>query len=180
MDHIATKWVLCIPDKQQQRTMCFPVEYKPATNTTAPLPIFASFQTRPVVPIFHSKREGLRFRDEVVCRYHSHMTEWEMYYSANDNGVLPDLCRMVYVENTLRNRSKPKNDTFQSHPVPFDFSNKDLIVSMSLQSNTGFFMVDSFDVSKQILSMNGVLVESSYENVSGDEHVKYLCDKLNY
>lgn len=177
MDHIATQWVLCISEKQP-RFMCFPVEYKP-TNTKASLPMFASLQTRPVVPIFHSKREGLRFRDEVVCRYHSHMTQWELYYPVDD-GVLPDLCRSVYVENTLRNRSKPKNDTLQSHPVPFDFSNKDLIVSMSLRSNTGFFVVDSFDVCDHILSMNGVLVESSYENVSSDEHLRYLCDKLDY
>lgn len=179
MDRIVTTWVLCIYDEQKPRFMCFPVDYKPA-NTNAVLPIFASFQTRPVVPIFHNKREGLRFRDEVVCRYHSHMTRWEMYYRVDDNGVLPALCRSVYVENTLRNRSKPKNDTLHSHPVPFDFSDKDLIVSMSLQSNTGFLVVDTFDVCDRILSMNGVFVESSYENVSRDEHMQYLCDKLDY
>lgn len=178
MDHIATQWVLSIPDEHKPRFMCFPVEHKPA-NVKAALPMFASFQTRPVVPIFHTKRECVRFRDEVVCRYHSHVTQWEIYFPVSDV-VLPDLCRSVYVENTLRNRSKPQNDTLQSHPVPFDFSNKDLIVTMSLRSNTGFFVVDSFDVCDRILSMNGVLVESSYENVSSDEHLQYLCDKLDY
>lgn len=183
MNTIVTQWVLSIhqdgtkhPDKR--RFMCFPVRSR-NRSPTKPLPLFESFETRPVLPIFPSKSECLRFRDEVVCHYHSHMTEWEMYFPIDDR-ALPDRCRSVYVENALRNRSQPKNDTFQSHPVPFDFSNDEdnIVVTMSLRSHMGFFVVHSFDVCDQILSMNGVLVDSSYDNVSSEEHVRYLCDNL--
>ena len=170
---VTPQWALCIRcDKT--RFMCFPVRSK-KSHSTKPPHLFESFETRPVLPIFSSEPECLRFRYEVVCKYHSHMTEWEMYFLMDDR-VLPDRCRSVYVENALRNRSKPKNDTFQSHPVPFEFS--DLVSTMSLRSHMGFFVVHSFDVCDHILSMNGVLVDSTYEDVSGDEHLRYLCETL--
>lgn len=177
-------WVLCITgesiDYYKHKFMCFPVSrtQNVAMKPSVPSPLFESFETRPVLPIFPSESECVRFRNQVMRKYVPHTSEWNMYGSFSDTRTLPDLCSAVYVENVLRDEV-PQSVAFDSKPVPFDFSNEDIILSMALQSQMGFFVVDSFDITNGILSMHGVITESSYENVSSDEHLEYMHGVLN-
>lgn len=176
---ITEPFILGVPN--EQRILCFPVKTPLQSGTHAkrvPLPVFESFETRPVLPIFNTEKECLRFRNDVMSRYHTHMSDWDIFHMPDDELMLPKRCVPVYVENTLQPSKKPKSITFQSRPLSFDFKDEHLISYMSLQAYMGFLVVKSFGIENQILSINGLFVDSAYENLQPEQHIHYLRDNL--
>lgn len=164
-------YVLCVPD--ENRFLCFPVTPHQQGANKKRLPLFESFDTRPILPIFQSESDCVRFRSDVMSKYHTHLSDWELFHTSEEKNYTP-----VYVENALIPHANPKNIAFHSRPTPFDFADEDLIVYMSLQACMGFLVVKAFNVDNHILSINGLLVESSYHDVDPEQHNRYLCENL--
>lgn len=173
MSRIITEpFILGIP--HEHRFLCFPIKRESPHKT---LPIFQTCEMRTVLPIFNTERECVRFRNEVMSQYHTHLSDWEFFPVPENDYKLPKRCISVYVENVLH-PSTPKSITFQSQPVSFDFNDENLIAYMSLQAHMGFMVVRSFGVENHILSLNGLFVDSSYEHVQPEQHLHYLCENL--
>jgi hypothetical protein len=176
---ITKPFILGIPT--EQRWFCFPIKthiQAESKKKKVPLSVFESFETRPVLPIFNTEKECMRFRNEIMSRYHTHISDWEIFHIPDEYHSLPKRCVSVYVENTLQPAKKPDSIMFQSRPVSFDFKDEKLISYMGLYAYMGFLVVTSFCIENHILSINGLFVDSSYDNLQSEQHVHYLRDNL--
>ena len=173
-------WVICIPHKTDNyhKHQFLHMMVPRHTNNTN-LKVLDSLSARPILPIFKNSKECVAFQNNILSRYDIHANPWLVLagYGTSDN--LPDRCRMVRVQSHCKTDSSACIDDVSQ--VPFDvYSNEDVVTAMSLQSNTGFLVINTFEIHARtnLLTLQGVLVESSFADISEDDYVEYITGIL--
>jgi len=180
-------WVLCVPDSKNMDyfrhkflALSVPNCNQKATHfEKTSLELFDSFEERHFIPIFTSKKDCFSFRDDILIQQNNILyDDWRI----EDSSELSTNCISVQFKRDCSSSEEALDNNRPTHilPVPFDLTNQDVILTMSLQSYMGFFVVNQFNMSNDntLLTLQGVVVDSSYESISNEEHLQYMTQIL--
>lgn len=172
-------WVLCIPHKsdnyhKHQFLNLIVPKHKNNTNLT----VLDSLSARPILPIFKNRGECTNFKTKIISDYDVHANPWYVLPGFESSDELPDRCRMVRVQSHCAN--KTFEHIHMVSKVPFDLHDENVVTAMSLQSNTGFLVINRYEMSTatNLLTLHGILVDSAFTDVSNDEYLVYIADLL--
>ena len=120
---------------------------------------------RSLLPVFKSPGDASRFRKEVI--YLSAMFRWEV----NDTFPIDEGMNHLSITADLFHLPEPHS----ADCVPLDLNDMDTILSLCLCANFGFFVIGSYHVVSNVLTVSGVVVDPSLENHFNDnEHLNVL------
>lgn len=129
---------------------------------------------RTVIPVFKSESDANRFKHCALqsISYCYVFDKWET------NEVYPMDINMSHLSITSNIKPVPKylwNECELYDIVPFNLNDMDLILSLSLTANIGYFVVGGFHVVGNQVSMNGVVVDPALHNHFNDnEHMALM------
>lgn len=120
---------------------------------------------RSLVPVFKSPGDAERFRKEVI--YLSAVFQWEV----NDTFPIDDGMNHLSITSDLFHLP----ELHSPDCVPLDLNDVDTVLSLCLRAHYGFFVVGSFNVVSNVLTVNGVVVDPSLDHHFNDiEHLNVL------
>lgn len=158
----------------KNRTRFFNVHVNNLDRTT-PLRMFHRDNTeRAVIPVFKCREDAIRFQRSAIqsnkCCY-----TFDKWKTAE---VYPIDIHMSHLSITSKITPIPKylwNECGLYEITPLDLNDTDFIVSLSLKAHIGFFVVGTFNVLENTISMNGVVVDSDlHDQLTDQEHMTLL------
>lgn len=129
------------------------------------LKAFQNTQHRSIVPVFKSPGDAERFRKEAI--YLSAVFRWEV----NDTFPIDEGMNHLSITSEVFHLPEPHSPDC----VPLDLNDVDTVLSLCLRANYGFFVVGSFHVVSNVLTVNGVVVDPILDYHFNDkEHLNVL------
>lgn len=129
---------------------------------------------RSLIPVFKNEVDARRF-DRCAVRSTTHCYALDQWKT---NDTYPMEPHMSHLSVSASIRGIPRylwNECELYDIVPFDLHDMDLVLSLSLKANVGFFVVGTFHVLGNRLSMNGVVVDPSLQDHFSDhEHLTLM------
>ena len=120
---------------------------------------------RSIVPVFKSPRDADRFRREAI--YLNAVFRWKV------NDTFPIDENMNHLSITSELFHLPESHSPER--VSLDLNDADTVLSLCLRANYGFFVIGSFHVVSNVLTVNGVVVDPSLDyHFNDSEHLNVL------
>ena len=158
----------------KNRTQFFNVHVDNLDRTT-PLKMFHRDNTeRVVIPVFKSREDATRFqRSAIQMKTCCHT--FDTWKTAE---VYPIDVNMSHLSLTAKMHTVPKylwDECELYEPTPLDLNDIDAILSLSLKAHIGYFVVGTFNILENTLSINGVVVDSNlHHEFTDQEHMALL------
>jgi len=123
---------------------------------------------RTVIPVFKCREDATRFQQSTVQSCYAFDT-WKT------EEVYPIDVNMSHLALTSKIHHIPKYLCELYDVAPFDLNDADTILSLSLKAHIGFFVIGTFNVLANTVSMNGIVVDLTlYDHFTDQEHMTLL------
>jgi len=121
---------------------------------------------RTVMPVFKCQEDAMRFRRRTSeCCYALNLWKTDEVYPIDHN--------MSHLSLTSKIKFSPNYPCELYDIAPFDLHDVDAILSLSLKAHIGFFMVGTFNILGNTISMNGIVVDLEHR-CTDQEHIILL------
>jgi len=132
-------------------------------DRSTPLKMFRRDNTeRTVIPVFKCREDAMRFKSTNTSCY----APWKI------EAVYPIDVNMSHLSLSSKIHHIP-NELYDV--APFDLNDTDTILSLSLKAHIGFFIIGTFNVLANTVSMNGIVVDFAlHDRFTDQEHMTML------